>query len=209
MKLKILGLIFFMTGKIIFAENISPKKLYNFYAKTSLDIATQYFYALPDGSGNSEYLHLADPEFVKGDGFGYSFDIQGTYNISDKAEIGIGLGYISPAQSSEVKTKQDLIYKYPTYTATSIYFLGKYKFLSENYFIVPYLQMETGFLFADVGDDGLPQKEYSEINIGYIINFLAGAEFGNIVTDFGITSRWDWLSSANKIYILRQFLMLH
>lgn len=141
--------------------------LYNIYGKVGLDVW-------------SEYDEWKDEEGVKANkkdtkNLGFEVALEGTRNITDNFELGLGVAYQNHAKPESnkytysesegiVSYNEELKYEMPKYDSVPLYAVAKYNFETNTAF-KPYLKANLGYSFNF--EDGDAKETYTEsIKIG-------------------------------------------
>lgn len=159
-------------------ENIVTKSDKHIYLRVGGDIASKYSKYKVDSIKVSN---------GKTKGFGYELAVEGTQNITDNLEVGLGLAYQSHSKN-KTYNGNDFTAKMGKYDSIPLYVTGKYNFDTESA-LKPYLKANLGYSlninesktkFTDnTGTDSIKTK----VKNGLYTGIGAGIEYNNYLVD--------------------------
>lgn len=185
MKKMLFGLGVFVLGTTVFGEEN------HLYLKAGGNIFSRYSKYSEKGVATTE------DRLTKGKtkGFGYELAIEGTRDISNNIEVGLGIAYQNNNKTKNYSFTADGVKSTTTvgkYDSVPLYVLGKYNFESINDW-KPYVKMNLGYTF-NINEDktkmvyteGNENRNYSfktKVKNGLYFGIGAGAEYNNFLID--------------------------
>ncbi|MGX6592739.1 outer membrane protein [Cetobacterium ceti] len=156
------------------------------YFRVGGDITSKYSkYKLKDENTSDKISN------GKTKGFGYEIAIEGTQNITDSLELGVGIAYQGHNKNKDF-TFEDAgeanTVKMAKYDSLPIYFTGKYNFKTESSWN-PYIKANLGYAFnlnADktkFTDNTGTQSIKTKVKNGLYTGIGAGVEYNNYLVD--------------------------
>ncbi|WP_293722885.1 outer membrane beta-barrel protein [uncultured Cetobacterium sp.] len=155
---------------------VAYKPLYNIYGKVGLDIWSEY----DEWTFEGEKLNKKDT-----DKLGFEIALEGTKNITNNFELGLGIAYQNHAtpksvKESEVETVPEPVRlsrateyyseyetEMPSFDSVPLYVVAKYNFETESMW-KPYLKATLGYSFNFNSDD--LKASYSDYENGVLVD---------------------------------------
>lgn len=156
------------------------------YFRVGGDITSKYSkYKLKDGNTSDKISN------GKTKGFGYEIAIEGTRNVTDSLELGVGIAYQGHNKNKNFTFDDEgefTTVKMAKYDSLPIYFTGKYNFKTESSWN-PYIKANLGYSFnlnADktkfIDNDGTESIK-TKVKNGLYTGIGAGVEYNNYLVD--------------------------
>lgn len=171
------------TNENIIKENITNNHI---YFRVGGDIASKYSkYNL---KSRNESIKVSNG---KTKGLGYELAIEGTQNVTDSLELGIGIAYQGHNKNKEFTFKDGndtLKSKIAKYNSIPLYLTSKYNFDTNNNF-KPYIKANLGYSFninankTKVTDNTGTENLKTKVKNGLYTGIGAGAEYNNYLVD--------------------------
>ncbi|WP_297488374.1 outer membrane beta-barrel protein [uncultured Cetobacterium sp.] len=160
-------------------ENIITKSNKHIYLKAGGDITSKY----------SKYkVNSTKISNGKTKGFGYELAIEGTQNITDSLELGLGIAYQDHNKNKDFSFNQGVIAKMAKYDSIPLYVTGKYNFNTESA-LKPYLKANLGYSFninedkTKLTDNAGTENIKTKVKNGLYTGLGAGVEYNNYLVD--------------------------
>ncbi|MGX6592740.1 OmpW family outer membrane protein [Cetobacterium ceti] len=171
------------TNENIIKENIKDNHI---YFRVGGDIASKY--SKYNVKGRSESFKFSNG---KTKGLGYEIAIEGTQNITDSLEFGVGIAYQSHSNNKDLTVTSNndtLKTKMGKYDSIPVYLTGKYNFDVESAW-KPYFKVNLGYSF-NVNEDKSKINEKdgttnlkTKVDNGLYTGIGAGIEYDNYLID--------------------------
>ncbi|MCJ8342556.1 MAG: outer membrane beta-barrel protein [Cetobacterium sp.] len=171
------------TNENTIKENIKDNHI---YFRVGGDIASRY--SKYNVKGRSESFKFSNG---KTKGLGYEIAIEGTQNITDSLELGVGIAYQGHNKNKDFTFEdagESNTVKMAKYDSLPIYFTGKYNFKTESSWN-PYIKANLGYAFnlnADktkFTDNTGTQSIKTKVKNGLYTGIGAGVQYNNYLVD--------------------------
>ncbi|WP_297487804.1 OmpW family outer membrane protein [uncultured Cetobacterium sp.] len=160
-------------------ENIVTKSDKHIYLRVGGDVASKYskYKLKTKEEGN------LDVSNKKTKGFGYELAVEGTQNITDNLEVGLGLAYQNHSKN-KTYNGNDFTAKMGKYDSIPLYVTGKYNFDTEST-LKPYLKANLGYSFNinESKSDIDKTSVKTSVKNGLYTGIGAGIEYNNYLVD--------------------------
>ena len=158
----------------------------NVYLRAGVNIWSEYdSYSI---SGNN----LESEKITKGkkDNLGFEFALEGTRNITDNLELGLGIAY---QQNAKLKTHSNSLkekYEMGNYNSVPLYVTGKYNITTFSNGITPYVKANLGYSFnlneknvKFTDETGATSTGNLKVDNGLYYGAGVGMEYNNFLMD--------------------------
>lgn len=165
---------------------IEKKLNNNIYLRAGVNLWSEYdSYSI---SGNN----LESEKITKGkkDSLGFEFALEGTRNITDNLELGLGIAY---QQNAKLKTYSNHLkekYEMGNYNSVPLYVIGKYNITTFSNGIIPYVKANLGYSFnfneknvKFTDEIGSVSTGNLKVNNGLYYGAGIGMEYNNFLMD--------------------------
>lgn len=158
----------------------------NVYLRAGVNVWSEYdSYSI---SGNN----LESEKITKGkkDNLGFEFALEGTRNITDNLELGLGIAY---QQNAKLKTYSNRLkekYEMGNYNSVPLYVTGKYNITTFSNGITPYVKANLGYSFnlneksvKFTDETGVTSTGNLKVDNGLYYGAGVGMEYNNFLMD--------------------------
>lgn len=158
----------------------------NVYLRAGVNVWSEYdSYSI---SGNN----LESEKITKGkkDNLGFEFALEGTRDITDKLELGLGIAY---QQNAKLRTHSNHLkekYEMGNYNSIPLYVTGKYNIMTFSNGVTPYVKANLGYSFnlneknvKFTDETGATSTGNLKVDNGLYYGAGAGMEYNNFLID--------------------------
>lgn len=158
----------------------------NIYLRAGINVWSKYdSYSISTNNLESEKITKG-----KKDNLGFELALEGTRNIINNLELGLGIGY---QQNAKLKTYSNHLkekYEMGNYNSIPLYVTGKYNITTFSNGITPYIKANLGYSFnlneKDIkftDEAGITSTESLKVDNGLYYGAGLGMEYNNFLMD--------------------------
>lgn len=172
----------------------------NLYLKAGVNIWSEY------DSYSISKNNLKSKKITKGkkDNSGFEFALEGTKNITNNLELGLGIAYLQNAKLETYLPHLNEKYKMGNYNSIPLYAIGKYNITTFSNGITPYVKANLGYSFnlnekniTFTNETGVTSTSNLKVDNGLYYGAGIGAEYNNFLIDI----MYQQTTADAKIYL--------